>query len=248
MTPVPQLLEEASKIIVIDHHRRAEEFISNPIVNIIETSATSATELVTEIVNIYNYSVPKKEDWVTIPSSYATIMLAGVFLDSNYFRIKTVGPKTFEASRILKEFGADNGAADQMLQDDFAETSLITKIISTATTPYTGLMLAKSDDKDLIEKATLAKVANAMIQIKEIQASFVIGRIAENMVYISARSDDKINVQYLMEKLSGGGHFTAAATSIKDTTVAQAEARLLEVLEEYQREGRANVTKTGVVS
>jgi c-di-AMP phosphodiesterase-like protein len=175
-------------------------------------------------------------------------MLAGVFLDSNYFRIKTVGPKTFEASRILKEFGADNGAADQMLQDDFAETSLITKIISTATTPYTGLMLAKSDDKDLIEKATLAKVANAMIQIKEIQASFVIGRIAENMVYISARSDDKINVQYLMEKLSGGGHFTAAATSIKDTTVAQAEARLLEVLEEYQREGRANVTKTGVVS
>jgi|694.fasta_scaffold13681_5 c-di-AMP phosphodiesterase-like protein len=248
MTPVPQLLEEASKIIVIDHHRRAEEFISNPIVNIIETSATSATELVTEIVNIYNYSVPKKEDWVTIPSSYATIMLAGVFLDSNYFRIKTVGPKTFEASRILKEFGADNGAADQMLQDDFAETSLITKIISTATTPYTGLMLAKSDDKDLIEKATLAKVANAMVQIKEIQASFVIGRIAENMVYISARSDDKINVQYLMEKLSGGGHFTAAATSIKDTTVAQAEARLLEVLEEYQREGRANVTKTGVVS
>ena len=248
MTPVPQLLEEASKIIVIDHHRRAEEFISNPIVNIIETSATSATELVTEIINIFNYSTPKKEDWITIPSSFATIMLAGIFLDSNYFRIKTVGPKTFEASRILKEFGADNGAADQMLQDDFAETSLITKIISTANTPYTGLMIAKADEKDLIEKATLAKVANAMVQIKEIQASFVIGRIAENTVYISARSDDKINVQYLMEKLSGGGHFTAAATAIKDVTVAQAELKLLEVLEQFNQEGRASATKTGVVS
>lgn len=245
MTPIPRLLEEATKVVVIDHHRRAEEFIANPMVNIIETSATSATELIVEMVNIYNYSMTKKDDWITIPSSYATIMLAGVFLDSNYFRIKTAGPKTFEASRILKEFGADNGAADQMLQDDYAETALVTKILAGATTPYTGMMLAKSDDKDIIDKATLAKVANAMVSIKEIQASFVIGRIADNQVYISARSDDKINAQYLMEKLSGGGHFTAAATTLKDISVADAEKKLLEVLEQFEREGRNATPKMG---
>ena len=236
MTLAPKLLEKASKVLVIDHHRRAEEFIENPIFSYIEPSASSSCELIAELVR-YSGANPR----VVIPSSYATIMLSGIFLDTNFFKSKSCGIRTFEASMILKEYGADNSTADDYLKDEFEEYSLITHIISTMKTPYYGIVYCKADEDDLIEQATIAKVANQCLQMKGVNACFVIGNIGEKKTKISCRSDGTINVQLLAEKMKGdggGGHFTSSAVIFTNYSIDRAETRLLDVLSEYLNDAR----------
>lgn len=228
ITMFPKLLDKATKVVVIDHHRRAEEFIENPVYSYVEPSASSASELIAELIR---YASPNPR--ITIPSAYATIMLAGIFLDTNYYRAKTAGMRTFEASMFLKECGADNGLADTFLKDDYEEHNLITKIMANSKTPYYGIVVALADPSDIIDRATLAKVANMNIQIKGVNATFVIGITDPKEVRISARSDNSINVQFLLEKLGGGGHFSSAACAFNNLTIEQAEKKLLEVLETY---------------
>lgn len=228
MTLAPKLLEEATKVAIIDHHRRGEEFIDSPIFTYIEPSASSASELVSELIRFASIN-PRMQ----LPSSFATFMLAGIYLDTNFYRAKTAGMRTFEASMILKEYGADNTQADDFLKDEFEEYSLKTKIMSNSSTPYLGVVVSLADSKDIIESATLAKVANQTLQIKGVNACFVIGRISEKEVKISARSDGTINVQSLMEKIGGGGHFTMAAAKFDNTTIEEVNTRLLETLDQY---------------
>lgn len=228
MTLAPKLLEEATKVAIIDHHRRGEEFIDSPIFTYIEPSASSASELVSELLRFASIN-PRMQ----LPSSFATFMLAGIYLDTNFYRAKTAGMRTFEASMILKEYGADNTQADDFLKDEFEEYSLKTKIMSNSSTPYLGVVVSLADSKDIIESATLAKVANQTLQIKGVNACFVIGRISEKEVKISARSDGTINVQSLMEKIGGGGHFTMAAAKFDNSTIEEVNTRLLETLDQY---------------
>ena len=238
MTMAPKVLEKATKVMVIDHHRRSEEFIESPVFSHIDPSASSSCELVAEFVR-YSSVNPR----IIIPSSYATIMLSGIFMDSNYFKSKTCGIRTFEASMILKEFGADNATADDFLKDEFEEYTLITKIISTLKTPYYGIVYCVADEDDIIEAATLAKVGNQCMQMRGVNACFVIGKTAVNEVRISCRSDGTVNVQLLAEKLSGGGHFTQSAASFKNTSIDRVELRLLEVLNEYLNDARTEQEK-----
>ena len=233
MTIAPALLEAATKVMVIDHHRRGEEFIESPVFAHVDPSASSASELIAEFIHYCSVN-PKIE----IPSSYATIMLSGIFMDTQYFKSKTCGIRTFEASMILKEFGADNSKADDFLKDEYEEYSLITKIISTLETPYYGVVYCVADEDMLIEQATLAKVGNTCMQMKGINASFVIGHTGNKMTKISCRSDGSINVQLIAEKLGGGGHFTAAAAAFPDTSISVVENKLLDVLEEYLPDAR----------
>ena len=233
MTMAPKVLEKASKVMVIDHHRRSEEFIESPVFSHIEPSASSSCELVAEFVKYASVN-PR----IVIPANYATIMLSGIFMDTNYYKSKTCGIRTFEASMILKEFGADNSAADDFLKDEFEEYTLITKIISTLKTPYYGVVYCVADEDDIIEQATLAKVGNQCMQMRGVNACFVIGKTGVNEVRISCRSDGSINVQLLAEKLDGGGHFTQSASSFKNTTIERVESRLLDVLNEYLADAR----------
>jgi len=235
MTMFPKLLEETAKVVVIDHHRRAEEFIENPVLSYVEPSASSASELVAELIR---YASPHPR--IAIPSSYATIMLAGIFLDTNYYRAKTAGMSTFEASMFLKESGADNALADTFLKDDYEEHNLITKIMANSKTPYYGIVVALADPSDIIDRATLAKVANMNIQIKGVNATFVIGKTDAKEVRISARSDNSINVQFLLEKLGGGGHFSSAACAFYNLSIDEAEKKLLETLETYLPASKAD--------
>lgn len=228
MTLCPKLLEEATKVAIIDHHRRGEEFIESPIFTYIEPSASSASELVVELLHFASIN-PKLQ----LSSSFATFMLAGIYLDTNFFRAKTAGMRTFEASMILKEYGADNTQADDFLKDEFEEYTLKTKIMSNSSTPYLGVVVSLADSKDIIEGATLAKVANQTLQIKGVNACFVIGRISEKLVKISARSDGTINVQFIIEKIGGGGHFTMAAATFENSTIEEVNKKLLETLEQY---------------
>lgn len=235
LTMAPKIIEKASKIMVIDHHRRSDEFIESPIFTNIDPSASSTSEIIAELV-YYATENPR----IIIPENYATIMLSGIFLDSNYFKNTSSGSKTFEASMILKEFGADNGIADDFLKDEYEEYALVNKIVGTMKTPYYGVVYCVCDDEDIIEQSSLAKVANQCMQMKGVNAAFVVGRTAANEVKISCRSDGTVNVQIIAEKLNGGGHFTQAAGIFQNETVSQAETKLLNVLSDTLGDARIN--------
>jgi c-di-AMP phosphodiesterase-like protein len=233
LTLCPEILELTEKVVVLDHHRRAEEFIDNPVLSYIEPSASSVCELIAEMIKYGS-----KSSEIKLDPTAATIMLAGIFLDTSYYKNKSVGQRTFEASMILEDYGADNSAADDLLKDEYEEYILINRIISSMKTPYYGVVYCVSDESDIIERSTLAKVANQCMELKGINAVFVIGRTAEKETRISARSDGTINVQILCEKMGGGGHFGAAAAAFPNKTIKDIETTLLDVLGDYLAEAR----------
>ncbi|MDY2913053.1 MAG: DHH family phosphoesterase [Candidatus Enteromonas sp.] len=233
----PKSLEKSAKTIVIDHHRRGEKFVDNPVLNYIDSSAGAASEIIAEMIR-YSSANPRIE----IPPAYATIMLSGIFLDTAFFKSQRTGVRSFEAAEILKEFGGDNAKADDFLKDEVEEYNLVTKIVSTMTSPYTGVMYSYVEDNEIVEKSTLAKVANQLRELKGVNASFAIGRVSSTMVCVSARSDGTVNVQLLMEKMGrGGGHYTEAGASMDNCTVKVVENKLLEILETYLDEARSDM-------
>lgn len=240
MTMCPKILEITDKVVVIDHHRRAEDFIEKPVLSQIETSASSASELVAEIIR-YN----SENNQINLDERYATIMLSGIFLDTGFYKSKTVGLRTFEASMILKEFGADNGKADDFLKDEYEEYVLVNKLVDTMRTPFYGVCYCRGDENDYYERSTLAKAANQCMQLKGVNACFVIAKTAENETRISARSDGTVNVQILCEKFGGGGHFAMAAALFKDTTIKKAEEILLDTLNSNLSDARNESAKKG---
>jgi cyclic-di-AMP phosphodiesterase len=240
LTMCPTILEKTDKRVVIDHHRRATEFIENPVLFYVDPGASSSCELVAEMIR-YN-SVANK---IPLDPTMATIMLSGIFLDTSFYKAKTTGLGTFEASMILKEYGANNSMADDLLKDEYEEYALINKIIATLKTPYYGVVYCVCDENEIVERSTLAKVGNQCIQFKGVNACFVIGKTAEDEVRISARSDGTVNVQILMEKLNGGGHYSSAASLTKNTTIKAVEASLLDVLSTYLSEARSKADDEG---
>lgn len=233
----PELLDKTEKYIVIDHHRQSDtNVIDNPLLKIIDTSASSASELITELIK-YGSKFPP----IPVQPKVATIMLSGIFLDTQFFKTRTVGIRTFESSMVLKEYGADNYEADDFLKDEIQEFEAVMSIVENMITPFSGVVYCKCKDDEIIDSVTLAKAANQCLAIKGNSASFVIGRTKENEVGVSARSDGKINVQLICEKLGGGGHLNAAATAIKDTSVNEIEKRLVEVLTSTLDEARKNI-------
>ena len=233
MTLAPKIIERANKIMIIDHHRRGEDFIESPIFADIDSSASSTCEMVACLIK-YASQNPR----IKIPAAYATVMLSGIFMDSNFFKSTTSGATTFEAAMFLKECGADNAKADDFLKDEYEEHALVNKILANTKTPYYGIVYCMADDEDIIEAATLAKVGNQCMSMKGINASFVIGKTETDEVRISCRSDGTINVQLLAEKMNGGGHFTQAACTFKHSTLEAAETRLLNVLNDYLNDAR----------
>ena len=228
MTTAPKLISKAKKVIIIDHHRRAEEAIDDPVFSYIDPIASSATEMVVELIR---YSQKK----IKIKQRVATYMFAGILLDTNGFKTHT-STSTFEATMALKEHGADNEMAEDYLKDEYEEFALKNKILSNTITPYFGIVIACAPNSDPIERTILAKVGQEAMGVKGIKAIFVIGNINGNITGISARSDGSINVQLIMEKLGGGGHFAAAAAQIKNATIEVVKTELLRLLDLYIRE------------
>ena len=226
MVMAPRLVDMAAKIVVIDHHRRAEEYIDSPVFNHIDPAASSACELISEFIRFSSIN-PKIE----LPSTYATIMLSGIFLDSGYFKSRNTGIRTFEAATILKEYGADNSLADDFLKDDYEEHKEVTDITTNLETPFYGVVIATANPDRLYDHATIAKAANTCLTYKGVHAAFVIGKISQREIRVSARSDGTINVSLLTEKLGGGGHFTSAAASFIGTDVKTIKEKIIVVLE-----------------
>ena len=226
MVMAPKLVDMAAKIVVIDHHRRAEEYIDSPVFNHIDPAASSTCELISEFIRFSSIN-PKIE----LPSTYATIMLSGIFLDSGYFKSRSTGIRTFEAATILKEYGADNSLADDFLKDDYEEHKEVTDITTNLETPFYGVVIATANQDRLYDHATIAKAANMCLTYKGVHAAFVIGKVSQREIRVSARSDGTINVSLLSEKLGGGGHFTSAAASFIGTDLKTIKEKIIVVLE-----------------
>jgi c-di-AMP phosphodiesterase-like protein len=220
--------------IVIDHHKRTDLSISDTILEpIIETTASSATELVVDIIMHNRYIKPND---FTPHANFSTIMLGGIYLDTNFYRLSTVGPRTFEASRFLIEKGAETNKAHDLLKEDFKELLIINRITASAETMDNGVLLAAFDEEDpIVDSVLISKISNAMMDMRGVNATFVIGKVnAEGKLKVSARSDGTINVALIMEKLGGGGHYSMAAyesTEIK--SIVEMKIKIKEILKEY---------------
>lgn len=235
MVMAPNLLELSNKVVVIDHHRRAEEYIESPVFDHIDPSASSATEIITEFIRYASIS-PRIE----IPSSYATIMLAGIFLDSDYYKSNNTGMRTFESSTILKEYGANNSLADDLLKDDFEEYLETTSIVRNLKTLEYGIVYAIADSDKIFDNVAISKAAMTCLQMKGIRASFVFGKINNKEIKLSARSDGSVNVSLLCEKMGGGGHFTSAAVSFMKSDVKEVEKLLQDTVSKYLKDAKVN--------
>lgn len=238
MVMAPDVLDKTNKVVVIDHHRRAEEYIESPVFNHIDPSASSASELITEFIR-FSSITPRIE----LNPTYATIMLSGIFLDSSFYKSKNTGIRTFEASTILKEYGADNSIADDLLKDDFEEYMETSDIVRNVVTASYGVVYAVADPNKIYDTAAIAKAANACLSMKGIHAAFVIGKTSARETKLSARSDGLINVSLLCEKLGGGGHFTSAAATFLKSDLKDVENMLVNVINLHLADAKADAKK-----
>lgn len=224
----PQVLEKATKVMVIDHHRRGEQFVDNPLLVYIESSASSVCELITEFF-------PYQSNKVTLSEEEATLMYLGILVDTNRFKMRT-GSRTFEAAAYLRKIGVDPIAAENLLKENFDDFEEQTHILKFATRYQNNMIIASVRDGRLFNRTLLSKVADSLLNIKGIEASFVVANTAEGVVNVSSRSKGVINVQVIMERMHGGGHFSAAALQRNDASVIEIDAELKSVIDTYLNE------------
>ncbi|WP_046212390.1 DHH family phosphoesterase [Paenibacillus wulumuqiensis] len=227
MTIEPKLVDRSRRVVVVDHHRRGEEFINDAVLVYLEPYASSACELVTELLQYIH-------DKVQFTTLEATSLLAGITVDTKHFALHT-GSRTFEAAGFLRRNGADTVMVQQMMKEDLAEYIAKAEIIKRARVIHDHVALAVTGQGKQVPQLLIAQVADSLLNMNDIYASFVISERMDGLIGISARSFGKMNVQVVMERLGGGGHLTNAAVQLEGG-IADAEARLLEVLNQMNEE------------
>ena len=231
-----QVLERANRIAIIDHHRRSADLNVQPMLVYIESAASSTSELVSEFI-------PYVSNRLDISEVEATIMLAGMTVDTNYFRQRT-GTRTYDAASSLRKLGANPIMVDEYLKDTYEEMQIKNLIMSSANIYRDGIAICDVDNK-IISRSLIAQGADRMLTIKNIHAAFVIAKTDEDYTSISARSDGTINVQIIMEKMQGGGHLTGAALQRKNSNVQLLKEELSKEIDNYlkERENESNIEK-----
>lgn len=229
MTECPELLKLSKTIVVLDHHRQNSDNIDNALLSYIEPYASSACEMVSEILQ---YIV----DDIKIPKLEASSLYAGIMIDTNYFVNKT-GVRTFEAAAFLRRHGADLNLVRKMFRDDMDAYRAKAEIISSAEVYREEYAIAKGEDLH-VESPTIvgAQAANDLLDINEIKASFVF-TVYNDRIYVSARSIDEVNVQVIMERLGGGGHMNASGAQFDHTDMELAIKTLKEEIDRMEKEG-----------
>lgn len=216
------LLEAIPKVCVVDHHRRAADYISPVVVNLHETYASSASELVTELIT---YGVESSD---VLPIE-AKALLAGICMDTKSFNMRT-GERTFEAAAALRRMGADTTEVKLLMQNDFQETVSKYDIVKSARLYRDELAVAALNYP--ANRILAAQAADDMLNISGITASFVLFP-DDGQTIISARSIGKVNVQVILESLGGGGNAMVAGAQLKDTPVKDALNRLVESIDQF---------------
>ncbi len=219
----PDLLEQANNVSVIDHHRANDNGYAETVSYYVETAASSAVELISEMFTFYNKSIE-------ITPLEASIMLAGIVVDTNNFTYRT-RTRTFEAASTLNTMGADMIMVRKMLRDSMDEEKILAQaLVGADVFEKRFAIVAEPEDYIFDDRTMLAKISDKLLTIEGIDTAFTIGKVDSDTVGISARSMENVNVQIIMEEMEGGGHFNAAATQIKGITVEEAKNRLLEII------------------
>ncbi|MBH0168782.1 MAG: DHH family phosphoesterase [Bacillota bacterium] len=220
-----KLLSKLDHVVVIDHHRRGEDFIKDPVLVYMEPYASSTAELVTELLEYQ----PKR---LKMRMLEATALLAGIIVDTKSFTLRT-GSRTFDAASYLRAHGADTILVQKFLKEDLNTYTRRSKLIESADVYKKGIVIAKSSPEDAYNQVVIAQAADILLTMNGIQASFVIANRIDGKVSISARSLGDINVQMIMERLEGGGHLTNAACQIENSSIDEAEKHLKLIIDEY---------------
>ena len=221
---VPELLEKTSKIVVIDHHRRGTDYIENSILTFHEVYASSACELVTELVEY-------TETNVKLETFEVEALYAGIMMDTKNFTFKT-GVRTFEAAAFLRKCGVDIIKVKKWFQSDLETYNKISEIVAKSEILDDVIAISIYGEEDSDANIICAKAADELLTISNITASFVIGKM-EDKICISGRSIGDINVQLILEKLGGGGHITVAGAQIEGMTQEEVKQELINRINEY---------------
>ena len=216
------LLESVPRVCVVDHHRRAADYITPVVVNLHEPYASSTAELVTELLQ---YAVEKKD---VLPIEAKSLM-AGIFLDTKSFNVRT-GERTFEAAAFLRQLGADTVEVKKLLQNDFQDTMAKYQIIKSARLYRQEIAIAALNSGT--SRALAAQAADELLNISGITASFVMYPDGDQII-ISARSIGDANVQMILEPLGGGGNTATAGAQVRNSTVKETLDRLVASIDKY---------------
>ena len=225
----PELLEKANKIVVIDHHRRSQDFPKNPVLVYIEPYASSTGELITELFEYQNNYAE------SIQPIEATAMLGGIIVDTRNFTLRT-GSRTFDAASYLKSVGADTILIQRLLKENVETYLLRSHLLNSLILLDNNIGIVQGEENHTYPTVVAAQTADMMLSMENIDASFVVTKREDGRIGISGRSLGNKNVQRVMEKMGGGGHFSNAATQLSDTTIEEAVIQLKEVISELGNE------------
>lgn len=228
-TECPELLKRTDTICVFDHHRQSSEVIENPVLSYVEPYASSACEMVAEVLQYFS------ED-IKLAAHEADCIYAGILIDTNNFMTKT-GVRTFEAAAYLRRAGAEVTRVRKMLRNDMAAYKARAEAVRHAEV-YRGAFALSVCPADNVESPTVvgAQAANELLNIVGIKASFVLTEYMDR-IYVSSRSIDEINVQLIMERLGGGGHLNVAGAQLTDCSVQQAKRIIQDTIDEMLKAG-----------
>ena len=219
----PEVLEQANKIVVIDHHRRSQDFPKNPVLVYIEPYASSTGELITELFEYQNNYAE------SIQPIEATAMLGGIIVDTRNFTLRT-GSRTFDAASYLKSVGADTILIQRLLKENVETYLLRSHLLNSLILLDNNIGIVQGEEDTPYPTVVAAQTADMMLSMENIDASFVVTKREDGRIGISGRSLGNKNVQRVMEKMGGGGHLSNAATQLSDTTIEEAVIQLKEVI------------------
>jgi len=218
------LLDRFEHMVVIDHHRRGEDFIEDAVLVYLEPYASSTSELVTELIEYQ----PTNQKLAMLE---ATALLAGIIVDTKGFALRT-GSRTFDAASYLRSQGADTVLVQEFLSQDL-ETYVEQSHILERSEVYTeGMAIATAEPGVIHDQVLVAQAADQLLSLRGIRAAFVIAELQDGRTAISARSLGDVNVQLIMETLGGGGHLTNAATQMSESVVTVAD-ELRKAIDQY---------------
>ena len=228
LVATPALLERIHRVIVIDHHRRSEHFIKNPLLVYIEPASSSSSELVTELLMYFG-------DDLVLSRVEATALYSGIVVDTKNFAVQT-GVRTFDAAAYLRRSGADPVMVRHLFRTDYETTVALAKAEARSEFYQGGLIVSTCPELISNGQVIAAQVADSLLRIENVRMSIVVFQLTEDTVGISARSTGELNVQVIMEAFGGGGHQNVAGAQIKGGNVEDIKQKAIEIAKKYIEE------------
>ncbi len=228
LVAAPSLLERIPRVVVIDHHRRSETFIKNPLLVYIEPACSSTSELVTELLMYFS-------DNLLLSRLDATALYSGIVVDTKNFAVQT-GVRTFDAAAYLRRSGADPVMVRHLFRTDYETTVALARAKARSEYYEGGLIVTTCPDLVPNNQIIAAQAADSLLRIENVRMSIVLFRLKEDVVGISARSTGDLNVQVVMEAFGGGGHQNVAGAQVRDGDLEELKRQAIEVAKNYIEE------------